>query len=73
MLYPLRWGAVTLYLGRGALARARWLRKNLLPESGKSDADSRFHHENIKVRKNTGTLLLCVKGSVHSEALSANA
>ena len=34
-------------LGRGALARARWLRKNLIPEKvEKSYADSRFHYEN---------------------------
>ena len=74
MLYQLHLGAVTLYLGRGTLARAWWLRKNLLPgKAEKVVRITRFHYENLKVRKNTGTLLLCVKGSVHMEALNANA
>ena len=59
-------GAVTLYLGRGALARARWLRKTIFPEKAEKECETyRFHHENLKVRKNTGTLLLCVEDSVH--------
>ena len=42
--------------------------KPLSRKSGKTSADSRFRNENVKIRKNTGTLLLCVEVSVHTEA-----
>ena len=50
-------------------------RRNLVPgESLKNLVRiNGFHYENLKFRKNTGTLLLCVEGSVRSEALNANA
>ena len=49
---------VTLFPGKSL--------KNLVRING-------FHNENLKFRKDTGTLLLCVEDSVHSEALNTNA
>ena len=42
LLYQLQLGAVTLYLGRGALARARWLRKTIFPEKRKKSVKQPF-------------------------------
>ena len=74
MLYQLHLGAVTLHLWerytRSSLVAAQ---KPASRKSGKIVRITRFHYENLKFRKNTGTLLLCVEGSVHSEALNANA
>ena len=61
---PYYTGSFHLYswynLGRGAHARARWLRnKNLIPGSAKVTQKVCFPYENIKYRKNIGTLLLC--------------
>ena len=41
-------GAVTLYLGRGALARARWLRKTIFPEKRKKSVKQPFSLRKLK-------------------------
>ena len=65
VLYRLHSGACQTHTGRGTHAWASWLLvpglkkfENLVPTCG-------FHYENLKSRKNTGTLLPCVKESVH--------
>ena len=63
-----------LDLGRGALARARWLRKNLIP--GKVEKVTRLRVFLTKTKNSGKTLArssFVLKDSVHIEALNANA